>query len=206
MPILSTSAEAFMDENLILHDARPTRSDALKNRELLLKTALRLFTEHGVDAVSMSAVAQAAGVGKGTLYRHFPNKTELCEVLIDSDQRDLQERTLRRLRENPGDPAGTLRWFLGEVVAFVRRNHDLLVWGVMSGAISTLDHPAHFWWRQTIRALLQQLKPDIDTEYAADVLYVMLDARTIHYQQVAHGYNLERILAGLTETLDHLTR
>jgi AcrR family transcriptional regulator len=197
-------AEAFMDEDLILHETRPTRSDALRNRELLLETAQRLFDEHGVDFVSMSAVAETAGVGKGTLYRHFPQgKTQLCAELIDADQRDLQERTLRRLREKPGEPLDNLRWFLGEVVAFVQRHRQLLFSTVIGGTATMLDHPAHGWWRQTIRGLLQQIRPDMNIEYAADVLYVMLDPRTIHYQQSTHGHDSEYVIVGLTDTLDH---
>src|SRR3954463_5721727 len=93
-----------MDDNLIFPDPRPSRADAVKNRQLLMQTAQRLFADKGVDAVTMENLADAAGVGKGTLYRHFPKgKVELCQVLIDQDQRDLQDRTLKRLREH-GDP------------------------------------------------------------------------------------------------------
>lgn len=193
-----------MDENLILQDIRPSRSDAVKNRELLLETAQQLFAQYGVDAVSMSAVAQSAGVGKGTLYRHFPSKTHLCEQLIDADQRDLQERTLRHMRENPGDPLGSLHWFLDEAFAFVERNHDLLLSALLVDVHSMLVHPAHFWWRQTIRGLLLQIKPHIDIDYAADVLYVMLDARIVAYQQRGNGFDRQRILNGLHETVDRL--
>ncbi len=192
-----------MSQNLILHDVRPTRSDAVKNRELLLKTAQRLFAEHGVSAVSMSAVAQAAGVGKGTLYRHFENKTQLCQALIDSDQRDLQERTLQRLRGNPGDPLNNLRWFLEEVVAFVNRNMPMFSDNLF-GASSMLGHPAHAWWWQTIRGLLRQINPDIDLDYTADALFVLIDARTLHFQQVMRGYAPDRILSGLFSTVDRL--
>ena len=192
-----------MNNELILHDVRPTRSDAVKNRELLLETAQRLFAEHGVSAVSMSAVAQAAGVGKGTLYRHFANKTELCQELIDADQRDLQERTLRRLRENPGEPLENLRWFLPEVVAFINRNLPMFS-ADLYNVSSMLEHPAHAWWWQTIRALLKQINPAIDADYSADVLYVMVDSRTIYYQQTTRGYATERILSGVLATLDRL--
>lgn len=194
-----------MDEDLILHEPRSTRSDALKNHDLLLETAQLLFNAHGVDSVSMSALAETAGVGKGTLYRHFPEgKTQLCTELINADQRDLQERTLHRLRVQPCDPLANLRWFLGEVVAFVGRNRELLFSAVTGGAGIMLGHPAHMWWRQTIRGLLAQLKPSIDIEYAADVFYVMLDPRTIRYQHTAHNFDNERVLAGLIDLLDHL--
>src|SRR5688500_17060755 len=111
-----------MSEDLFVvnQDVRPNpnRSDALKNRALLLETAHRLFMEQGVDNVSMSAVAEAAGVGKGTLYRHFTNKTELCIALLDENQRALQERSFAILREE-SDPQVALHWFIGEVAAYV---------------------------------------------------------------------------------------
>jgi AcrR family transcriptional regulator len=191
-----------MDDNLILPDARPTRADAVKNRELLLRTAQRLFAEQGVASVSMSAVAQAAGVGKGTLYRHFPNKGELCQVLLDEDQRGLQERTLARLRSG-GAPLDHLFWFLRECAAFIERNEDILIAGEVGGI--DLAHPAHLWWQRTIRGLLQQVKPTIDVDYAADVLYLMLDVRTIRYQKAARHWTMTRILEGLIETARRLS-
>ncbi len=190
-----------MDDNLILVDHRPSRADAVKNRELLLQTAQRLFEQNGVDAVTMSDVAEAAGVGKGTLYRHFSNKNDLCQVLIDQDQRDLQERTLARLREQ-GDPLADLEWFLREAVAFVARNQAVVFAVASLGTM--LDHPAHLWWRQTIRGLLTRLKLPIDVEYTADMLFVMLDPRTIHFQTTARGYSFERIADSLVAVLDRL--
>ena len=190
-----------MDENLILPDPRPSRSDAVKNRELLLETAGRLFGEQGVDAVSMSAVAEEAGVGKGTLYRHFENKLALCHALLDEDQRDLQERTLHRLRYHD-DSLENLNWFLSEVVRFVDRNQEMLC---VRSAGSTLDFPGHFWWQQTIRGLLERLDPPGDIDYTADVLYTMLDIRTIQYLRHARGYEMSRIIDGLKTLLSKLT-
>lgn len=194
----------LMDDNLILSAPRPSRADAVKNRELLLQTAQRLFDENGVDAVTMADVAQAAGVGKGTLYRHFPNgKPDLCRMLIDQDQRDLQNRTLARLREQ-SDPQANLEWFLREVIAFVDRNQRFMFAESTLGA--TLDHPAHRWWRQTIRGLLGRIRPDLDVEYVTDMLFVMLDPRTIRYQIVARGYDASRIGAALITILRQIIR
>lgn len=194
-----------MNDNLILMEQRPSRSDAVKNRALLLETAQRLFTEKGVEAVSMSAIAEAAGVGKGTLYRHFPDKTAICQTLLDEDQRDLQDRSLLYFR-NHNDPLTNLRWFLAEVVDFVERNSPLLCVGAVDAGLKSLEHPAHMWWRHTIRVFLQQLNPQIDVDYAADVLYVMLDVHVAYFQRMSLGYDSARIVDGLTSTLNQLIK
>lgn len=61
---------------------RRTRSDALRNRERLVEVAARMFAERGLHAAPAS-VAKEAGVGVGTLYRHFPTR----EALIDAAYR-----------------------------------------------------------------------------------------------------------------------
>jgi AcrR family transcriptional regulator len=55
------------------------RADAVRNRERLLAAAVDVFTEHGADA-SLDEIAKRAGVGPGTLYRHFPTRLALQEA------------------------------------------------------------------------------------------------------------------------------
>jgi AcrR family transcriptional regulator len=189
-----------MNDIIVINNPQPSRADAVKNRELLMQTARRLFAEQGAEAVPMSAIAEAAQVGKGTLYRHFENKAALCHALLDCEQRDLQERTLHRLREN-GDPLDNLRWFLEQVVTFVWDNASLLCVGAGDGNVLLLEHPAHAWWRQTIHMQLRQLQPLGDVDYMSDVLYVMLDAHIIWFQHKDLGYDKTRILDGLIGVL-----
>lgn len=194
-----------MQIELTFSEPRRERSDSVRNRELLLETAQRLFAEQGVESVTMSAVAEAAGVGKGTLYRHFPNKTQLLQELIDTDQRDLQERTFYHLGAHMADPAACLDWFLGEVIAFVGR-HQLLFFGQLGDlSVSLLDHPAHQWWRLTIRGLMARLRLPLDLDYAADLLYLLLDPRTIHFQKLRHGYDDAALTQHLVAIARHLT-
>jgi AcrR family transcriptional regulator len=190
------------DDKLMISHSQSTRSDKVKNRALILETAARLFAESGVEEVTMDAIAEAAGVGKGTLYRHFKNgKPDLCHALLDEDQRRLQERTLEQMRIF-ADPLANLQWFLNEALHFVDRNQALLC--VNSASAGSLAHPAHWWWRQTIRGLLAQIRPSGDVDYMADTLYVMIDVHTIAFLRLVRGYDLERISAALLATLDKL--
>lgn len=60
---------------------RPKRSDAMRNRDQILQAAFSVFAKSGVDA-QMAEIAEAAGVGVATLYRNFPSKEELINVLL----------------------------------------------------------------------------------------------------------------------------
>lgn len=62
--------------------SRPLRADAVRNRERILAAAREAFADTGRD-VQMPDVARAAGVGIGTLYRHFPAKEDLVRALVE---------------------------------------------------------------------------------------------------------------------------
>ncbi|GIH20034.1 TetR/AcrR family transcriptional regulator [Rugosimonospora africana] len=57
------------------------RADARRNREVVLRTAVRVFAEDGMD-VPLGRIAKRAGVGAGTVYRHFPSKEMLIEAVL----------------------------------------------------------------------------------------------------------------------------
>lgn len=67
------------------------RADALRNRERIVSCALELFAGHG-PGVCMEDIARAAGLGVGTLYRHFPDRRALVEEIALGALRDLAER------------------------------------------------------------------------------------------------------------------
>src|ERR1700691_4929128 len=69
---------------------RPKRADARRNQERLIAAAREVFAELGVGA-AMEAIARRAGVGVGTLYRNFPQRSDLVEAVYSSDVRELSE-------------------------------------------------------------------------------------------------------------------
>ena len=193
-----------MDNNLILNpNDKPARADALQNRAKLLKIAHQLFNEYGVDEVSMTQIAKSAGVGQGTLYRHFANKIELCHALLDTTQRELQEHTFAYLKQTC-DADEKLRWFLEQTATYVIDNLDLLSAHEGAFGASHLGHPAHLWWRGTIHGLLAELGATNEQEYFTDTLYVLLDPLVLHFQYQHRHLSREDILSGINSVLDRL--
>jgi AcrR family transcriptional regulator len=86
---------------LILPQAN--RADALRNRDLLLAVAREAVTENGTDT-SLREIARRAGVGIGTLYRHFPTREALLEALLESNFATLHGRAEHLLTSaDPGE-------------------------------------------------------------------------------------------------------
>lgn len=187
---------------------RHERADAAANRALILQTAERLFAERGVANVCMAEIAEAAGVGKGTLYRRFANKAELCLSLMDSQMAEFQARTLDRFRDQRALGLAyldQLARFLDTLVRFTEMHSPLLTeverGGLLTGAVQ-LNRP-HFWQYMTVSALLRsaarqgELRPDLDLDYLSEALLAPVQVDIFRYQRDVRGYTVERISAGL---------
>jgi AcrR family transcriptional regulator len=74
---------------------RPERADAVRNREVLLRTAREMLTELGVNRVTMDGLAERASLGKGTVFRRFGTRAGIFQALLDADERHFQEQVLR---------------------------------------------------------------------------------------------------------------
>jgi AcrR family transcriptional regulator len=90
--------------------ARRPRADAERNRALLLKAAKAAFAKNGAEA-SLEQIARAAGVGIGTLYRHFPARDDLVEALYGNEVEQLVA-TATRLMENRAPVTALREWLL----------------------------------------------------------------------------------------------
>ena len=165
------------DELLVLRSSPPgargrERADASRNRAAVLDAAARLFREHGVDAVSMDAVAAAAGVGKGTLFRRFGDKAGLAVALLDERERALQEAILAGpapLGPSPAAPGpGTdtrerLRAFVGAYLDYALAHLDLIRMSETGSPGARYRIGAYrFWHRHTALLLAHRADPDAD--------------------------------------------
>lgn len=90
--------------------ATPLRRDAQHNRAHILDVARQAFGRDGVD-VSMDAIAKLAGVGAGTLYRHFPNKDALLAALLIFHYDNLDQRRVE-IEIEGSDPGRTLELWI----------------------------------------------------------------------------------------------
>src|SRR6204780_2448824 len=95
---------------------RKPRADAIRNRERVLEAAKAVFSAGGPEA-SLEAVAKRAGVGIGTLYRHFPTREALFEAVYRREVQQLGE--LAEALKSEADPVDALRRWLRSNVEFV---------------------------------------------------------------------------------------
>lgn len=119
--------------------AKPIRKDAARNRTRLLAAAREIFAQHGLDA-SLDEIARHAGVGTGTVYRHFANKQDLAaEVLSAAGQQMIADAEAALLIEDPWQ--GLL--FFCETTA-ARQAEDRGLYQALSGRGET-ELPGRLW-------------------------------------------------------------
>jgi AcrR family transcriptional regulator len=104
-------------------EPKTLRSDARRNRERLLEAARVAFAADGL-AVSLDEIARRAGVGPGTLYRHFPAKEALFEAVLQDRLQSLADEA-GELSDAP-DPGAALLGFIDRLVAEAALKRDLV--------------------------------------------------------------------------------
>jgi AcrR family transcriptional regulator len=121
--------------------ARPMRADARRNYDKILATARIVFTERGTDA-SLDEIAKRAGVGPGTLYRHFPTR----EALVDALMQDWTDRVASdaeaAIASGAPAPAMLLDWFEHFI------DHITLHRGAATKICAAMDDPASPMYRK----------------------------------------------------------
>jgi AcrR family transcriptional regulator len=101
---------------------RPKRADARRKMDSLLKAATKVFAESGVDA-PVREIAERAGVGLGTVYRHFPQRSDLIVAVFQSNVDACADAAAALAKEHP--PVTALSVWLERYVDFIATKHGL---------------------------------------------------------------------------------
>ncbi|MEW9528678.1 TetR/AcrR family transcriptional regulator [Microbispora sp. NPDC049125] len=163
---------------------RPLRADARRNRARILETARAAFAAEGIG-VSLDEIARRAGVGPGTVHRHFPTKEELFEAAIEEHLEQLTSKAHSALQ---ADDAGSAFFtFLLQMISDANAKQDLadaLAGAGINLADATLQAAADL--REVFAELLARaqradaVRADVD---AADVHAIVLAALTAQRQR-----------------------
>jgi AcrR family transcriptional regulator len=183
-----------------------TRSPVAHDK--VLEAAIALFAERGIDAASMDAIAEASGVSKATIYKHWSNKDSLCLEALSylfggdskhavADTGDLRADLVARLSHQPAEDRRQIRErIMPHVIAYAAKNHAFgKAW--RSQAMAPLTTALTDWiHREQAR---KQLKDAIDLECAIAMLVGPLIFRNIFKREPGsrkvYAPNLESFVA-----------
>jgi AcrR family transcriptional regulator len=184
----------------VVGQAPRERADAARNRERLLNAAAALVEEHGAQHVTMDAVAGAACVGKGTLFRRFGDRAGLMLALLDHAEQEYQRAFMSGPAPLGPDapPQQRLEAFGLTTVRHLLRYIDLYLAAEDEPAKRCLV-PARMLRVAHVSMLLRQSGTEGEVELAAQALVNFLDPILLHHLIAQRGIPVERIEQGWRE-------
>jgi AcrR family transcriptional regulator len=206
MPPRNDTEAAPGDE--ISGPARRERADAARNRARVLAAARRLFAERGLHSVSMSDVAEAAGVAKGTVFHRFGDRAGLAVALLDEHERELQEGVVRGPPPlGPGAPARErLTAFVAALADLTDEHRALLLEVDHARPAGRYRTGAYRAWAQHTALLVAELRPGADAELLADVILAPLSADLAEHLSADRKRPRADLRAAAIEAAERLTQ
>ncbi len=180
----------------ILGQPPSERRDAARNRDAVMSAAQGLVARCGVEAVTMDAVAEAAGVGKGTVFRRFGSRAGLMAGLLDESEATWQAAVISGPPPlGPGAPP------LERLIAFGRsrltsnlEHSELLI--AASGADTARSYAAYSFTATHVRYLLGEIGVRGDIALLATALLAPLEVPILRQQVHIERMAVDRIIAG----------
>lgn len=185
--------------------AESERSDAARNRGLLLHAARELIEECGVDGLTMATLAQRAGVGKGTVFRRFGSRAGLMMTLLSDAEAGFQGRFMFGPPPlGPGVPP-----LERLVAAGVERIAWVLEFGELARAADVSAHnrfdvPAAVLWHRHLEMLLREAGGTADPWLMATSLSATVEAERILHAVRVHGIPPERLAGSWRELVSRV--
>jgi AcrR family transcriptional regulator len=176
---------------------RRPRSDAQRNRERILEVAKTAFTRHGADA-SLDEIAKQAGVGPGTLYRHFPTRDALIEAVYRSELEKLAAAERSFAATMPPVPA--LRAWMLLLVDYIAAKHIIApALNSIVGGPSRLYEDSRSLIQGAIDALVKRAKKSGDVRRDLDASDLLL--ALIGVSHVGFGHDWQQSARRLVDIL-----
>ena len=180
------------------------RSDAARNRQALLVAAQGLVDHCGVESVTMDAVAAAAGVGKGTVFRRFGSRSGLMAALLDQFETDWQASVIGGPPPlGPGAPPHERLLAFGRSRLEQNLRGAALIRAALDGAM-TRNYAVYSFAATHLRYLLDQLEVAGDVALLATDLMAPLEVAILQQQMEIERMSVERIVAGWEDLADRI--
>jgi AcrR family transcriptional regulator len=180
------------------------RSDAARNRQALLEAAQRLVDGCGVEAVTMDAVAEAAGVGKGTVFRRFGSRAGLMAALLDQFEADWQAAVISGPPPlGPGAPARERLLAFGQS-RLEQSLRGFALFRAASSASPARNYAVYSFAATHVRYLLDQLDVAGDIALLATALMAPLEVPILEQQLNVEGMDVPRIVAGWQDLAERI--
>jgi len=192
--------------SLPLLEERAERGDAAANRTRILAAARGVLAERGVEGASMDAVAAAAGVGKGTLFRRFGDRAGLFDALLDDAMSEFQDAFLSGPPPlGPGAPAGArLEAFVDEFVRLIDAQLDFMLAAARAAPAPGARASVYGSLGLFVRVLVAEIDPSLDAEVVADLLLGAISPAVIYHLRRERGIEVEQIQEGARALLHGL--
>jgi AcrR family transcriptional regulator len=177
----------------LVDDEPPERRDAARNRDALLVACDALISEHGVDDVTMEAVAARAGVGKGTVFRRFESREGLMAAVLNRSETAFQASILSGPPPiGPGaEPMERLLAF-GHARIELNLLHRSLI--AAAGRAGARSYAAVSFTAMHVRYLLTELGVHGDIPFLATALLAPLEVPILEQQVEIEAMHLPRVL------------
>jgi AcrR family transcriptional regulator len=172
------------------------RADAARNRAKVLAAAAEVFAAKDPRAVTMDDIAKAAGVGRGTLYRRYPDVASIAVALLDEHEATLQRALLAGPPPlGPGaPPAERLAAFYNAMADLLEAHGDLALATEIGGR--RFEIGAYGFWRAHVLSLLREARIPAP-EALADTLLAPLAPEVFKHQR-AQGLSLAKVKGALS--------
>jgi AcrR family transcriptional regulator len=209
-PIITGPLVQITEESVVsplpMAGERHERADAAINRKRILQAARTLLAEHGVEGLTMQAVASAAGVGKGTVFHRFGDRDGLTGALIDEYMREFQDGFLRGPPPlGPGaPPSERLEAFFAELVRLQVDHLELALAAENAPARELL--PVYGALLIHVAGLIAAIDPTLDAHILGGFLLSAIAPPVLHRMHSRAGIEVSTMQQAAIQLIRGITR